>query len=774
MSDIKDIQYENAGSTEGGRRRSSVADLNRDRNLDANPREQLLLDVEEFANRTGLSDQTELLKKGALVAQNPGDYENVPDLNDEEKDALRIEATKKWRHPKQLYMTVAVCSIGAAVQGWDQTGTNGANLSFPQVFGLDTPEGQPGYERDFWIIGLVNAAPYLGSAFLGCWLSDPLNFYLGRRGTIFASAMLLIATPLGGAFCQTWEQLLATRIVMGIGMGLKGATTPIFAAENSPAAIRGALVMTWQFWTAFGIFMGTAFNLAVYNAGSIGWRLQIGSAFIPAVPLAVLVYMCPESPRWCIKHNKHGQAYRSLLRLRNHPLLAARDLYYISTQIDIEQEIVGDSGYITRFIQLFTIPRLRRATLASFVVMIAQQMCGINIMAFYSSTIFAQSGASNMEALLGSFGFGGINFLFAIPAFFTIDTYGRRSLLLFTFPQMAWTLLAAGLAFYIPDTNQSARLGVIALFIYLYAAFYSPGEGPVPFTYSAEVFPLSHREVGMGWAVATCLFWAAVLSLTFPKILEAFTPTGAFGFFAGLNIVALVMIFLWVPETKQRSLEELDYIFAVPTRRFISYNMRTWLPWFVKRYIFWNKDAELKPLYHFDTGIVADGKDREKKQQDTHRSGSHSQHVEGGLKMGAPEKQINGLNVISRALRWKKPELPFIAAIKSPQSGFPIIDKPAGNKQVRETIKKMGDLAGYLPTLLTHDIRRGGAKDLAKLPKDVMKVYESATSREPWGSTMSERVGFTMNKKTKLSIFTKLDYLLLSSTSDYHNVQSTR
>merc|ERR1712230_320817 len=387
--------------------------------------------------------------------------------------------------------------------------------------------------------------------------------------------------------------------------GLKGATTPIFAAENSPAAIRGALVMTWQFWTAFGIFMGTAFNLAVYNAGSIGWRLQIGSAFIPAVPLAVLVYMCPESPRWCIKHNKYGQAYRSLLRLRNHPLLAARDLYYISTQIEIEREIVGDSGYVTRFIQLFTIPRLRRATLASFVVMIAQQMCGINIMAFYSSTIFATSGASDIEALLGSFGFGGINFLFAIPAFFTIDTFGRRSLLLFTFPQMAWTLLAAGLAFYIPETNQSARLGVIALFVYLYAAFYSPGEGPVPFTYSAEVFPLSHREVGMGWAVATCLFWASVLSISFPAILAAFGQVGAFGFYAGLNVVALLMIFLWVPETKQRTLEELDYIFAVPSRKFIAYQTRKAAPWWFKRWVLFQKGAKLEPLYHLDEVIAA-------------------------------------------------------------------------------------------------------------------------------------------------------------------------
>lgn len=479
-----------------------------------------------------------------MVAQNPGDYENVTELDEAEKDALRIEVTKKWSHPFKLYMTVVVCSIGAAVQGWDQTGTNGANLSFPDVLGLGS-----GSERDFWIIGLVNSAPYIGSAFLGCWLSDPSNYYLGRRGTIFVSAIILIATPIGGALVNTWEQLLITRLIMGIGMGLKGATTPIFAAENSPAAIRGALVMTWQFWTAFGIFMGTAFNLAVWNTGSIGWRLQLGSAFIPAVPLAALVYFCPESPRWYMKHNKPQKAYASLLRLRNHPLLAARDMYYISTQIEIEKEIVGDSNYVQRFMQLFIIPRIRRATLASFVVMIGQQMCGINIMAFYSSTIFVEGGASDFEALLASFGFGAVNFIFAIPAFFTIDTFGRRSLLLFTFPNMAWTLLAAGLCFYIPESSR-AHLGMIALFVFLFAAFYSPGEGPVPFTYSAEVFPLSHREVGMGWAVATCLFWAAVLGLTFPRILDAFTPTGAFGFFAGLNIVAFVWIFLWVPETK--------------------------------------------------------------------------------------------------------------------------------------------------------------------------------------------------------------------------------
>ena len=187
------------------------------------------MQVEKFAHEAGLTSEVDLLKRGALVAQNPGGYESM-NLADDEKEALRIEVTKKWRHPLKLYVTVAVCSIGAAVQGWDQTGTNGANLSFPEVFGLDT-----GSERDYWIIGLVNAAPYISSAFLGCWLADPVNRYFGRRGTIFISAIILIATPLGGAFCHTWGELFATRIIMGLGMGLKGATTPVFAAENAPA-----------------------------------------------------------------------------------------------------------------------------------------------------------------------------------------------------------------------------------------------------------------------------------------------------------------------------------------------------------------------------------------------------------------------------------------------------------------------------------------------------------------------------------------------------------
>lgn len=164
-------------------------------------------------------------------------------------------------------------------------------------------------------------------------------------------------------------------------MGLKEVTVPVFSAENAPANIRGALVMSWQMWVAFGIMLGFSANLAVANVGDITWRLQLGSAFIPAVPLLLGIYFVPESARWLIKKGRHRKAWNSLLRVRNSPLQAARDLYYIHFQLQAENEFVvkekGSAlGIAKRFVELVTIPRIRRATQASGIIMIAQQMCG--------------------------------------------------------------------------------------------------------------------------------------------------------------------------------------------------------------------------------------------------------------------------------------------------------------------------------------------------------------------------------------------------------------
>jgi Sugar (and other) transporter. len=148
--------------------------------------------------------------------------------------------------------------------------------------------------------------------------------------------------------------------------------------------------------------------------------------------------------------------------------------------------------------------------------------------------------------------------VFAIPAIWTIDRYGRRALLLFTFPHLFWTLLATGMSFWVPSGSK-AQLGLIALFMFLFGAFYSPGEGPCAFVYSAEAFPLSHREIGMSWAMATNAFWASVLALTFPRMLGAFGPQGSFAFYAGLNALALALIFLVLPETKKSHLGRIGF-----------------------------------------------------------------------------------------------------------------------------------------------------------------------------------------------------------------------
>ncbi|KAJ7679753.1 hypothetical protein B0H17DRAFT_1077620 [Mycena rosella] len=531
------------------------------------PKARLLAQVEDFVGEKGFHDQLKLFQKAALLAQNPKTFESIPELDEEDKATIRREIT---------HLTVILCSIAGT--SWDQTGSNGANLSFPIEFNIDPNDPGATGERNQWIVGVINSAPYISSALIGCWLTDPLNNYLGRRGTIFFCAIFCTLSVIGSGCAQTWPQLFVCRILLGLGMGPKASTVPVFAAENTPASIRGGLVMSWQLWVninRFRIFLGFCANLALYQVGRIAWRLQLGSAFLPAIPLLFGVYLCPESPRYLLKKGRYQDAYASFKRLRNTELQAARDLYYVHRQLMEEFAVLRGATYFSRFFELFTVPRVRRASLAAFVVMIAQQ-------AFYSSNVFVDAGYSTKSALLASWGFGLVNFTFAFPAVW----FGRRNLLLFTFPNMAWSLLAAGLCFLIPISSH-ARIPLIALFIFIFAAFYSPGEGPVPFAYSAEVFPLTHREMGMSFAVATNLFFASVLSVTF-------------GFYAGLNIVAVIMIFFLLPETKQRTLEELDHVFAVPTSRHIRYQGGTFLPYWIKKWILFQRDAYLEPLYNFE------------------------------------------------------------------------------------------------------------------------------------------------------------------------------
>ncbi|KAL0581832.1 hypothetical protein V5O48_000200 [Marasmius crinis-equi] len=577
------------------------------------PHDELVKQAKAFAEQYGLEDLTTELQKGALVAQDPTAFEDLPMLDEADKEVLRREVTHKWSQPKTLYYLVVLCSMAAAVQGMDEAVINGANIFFARQFGISTDPQVAGSEEQAannqWLFGLVNSAPYLCCAVLGCWLAEPLNRWFGRRGTIFITALFSFITCIWQGLTNTWWHLFIARFILGLGIGPKSATVPVYAAECAPPAIRGALVMMWQTWTAFGIMLGTVIDLAFFRipdqSGITGlnWRLMLGSAGVPALFLAIQVFFCPESPRWYMSKGRYRDAFNSLARLRHSNVQAGRDLYYIHVLLEAEKDI--SHARRNRFFELFTVPRNRRATQASFIVMFMQQFCGINVIAYYSTNVFVEAKFTELQALIASWGFGMINWLFAIPAIYTIDTFGRRNLLLTTFPLMAIFLLMTGFAFWIPfdDNNPDpARIAVVALGIYLFAMAYSPGEGPVPFTYSAEAFPLYVRDIGMSFATAILWFFNFVLALTWPRLLGAFKPQGAFGWYAAWNVVGFILVLLFVPETKALSLEELDQVFSVPTHTHAAYQLKA-LPHNIKKYIFRMKVDDLPPLYQHE-GVV--------------------------------------------------------------------------------------------------------------------------------------------------------------------------
>ncbi|KAL8281873.1 hypothetical protein RB597_009543 [Gaeumannomyces tritici] len=555
---------------------------------------------EEYCRRRvglGGAEDVRAFRLGAAIAGGNGDddddnekgpagFEDVVEdgLTAREREVLGREVTHKWSNPGMLYWVVAICSLCAAVQGMDETVVNGAQSFYKRQFGIGGEGG-----RDAWLLGLTNSAPYLCCAVLGCWLTSPMNNRLGRKGTVFWSCVISAVACFWQAFTNTWWHMFIARFVLGLGIGPKSATTPMFAAECAPPKLRGALVMQWQVWTAFGIMIGYVADLAFYFVPDHGvqlglnWRLMMGSAGIPAVVVCCLIPFCTESPRWYLTKDRHLDAYRAICSLRHERVQAARDLFYTHVLLEAERETQRGATTLSRIHELFSVRRNRNAVVASEVVMFMQQFCGVNVIAYYSSEVFLGAGLGEVPALAASLGFGVVNWLFALPAFFTIDRLGRRWLLLATLPLMALALLLTGFSFWIPAASP-AHVACIALGIYLFGVVYSPGAGPVPFTYSAEAYPLYLRPLGMSLATATTWFFNFVLSVTWPSMLGAFGPQGAFGWYAGWNVVGFFAVLLLVPETKERTLEELDAVFGVALADLARYGLAS-LRSFLERHL---------------------------------------------------------------------------------------------------------------------------------------------------------------------------------------------
>ena len=255
----------------------------------------------------------------------------------------------------------------------DETVVNGAQLFYRYQFGIDGED-----PRSTWLTGLLNSAPYLCCAFIGCWLTTPFNHLFGRRGTIFITCVFSALACLWQGFVNTWWHMFISRFFLGLGIGPKSATVPIYAAETTPPAIRGALVMQWQMWTAFGIMLGYVADLMFYkvpdSSGIVGlnWRIMMASAMFPALIVVSFVFMCPESPRWYMSKGRHHKAYESMCRLRYNRVQAARDVFYMSVLLEAEKEV--QHIHANPLLELVKVPRNRRAMIASEIVMFMQQV----------------------------------------------------------------------------------------------------------------------------------------------------------------------------------------------------------------------------------------------------------------------------------------------------------------------------------------------------------------------------------------------------------------
>ncbi|KAJ5854643.1 hypothetical protein N7534_007186 [Penicillium rubens] len=577
---------------------------------------QLEAEVEEFHKRVNLNGvvDLEILIRGARIAQQRwGDA--PPGFTPAEFEAIKNENSKSYLsflQTRGLLVTVMATACAAITQGWQQSTINSSSLFLNWDVDFDL--------RDKLVIGFINAAPWLLGSLIGTWLSDPLQERFGRRPALFISAVFCVALVIGTARCTTWKTLLVCRVLLGVGIGSKASIAPIFAAEAAPDRHRGKVLMMWQLFDALGIFLGFLCALIVMDS----WRVLLATAIIPAIVLLFLVFMCPESPRFVIQRNRYPEAYKSLLELRGTPIQAARDLYYIHAQLQTEavtvwdrhggnswwsegeqiyayQKWINKGNFFKRMMYLATDKRTRRACTVASIVMASQQLCGvsslqvsntlwlhltdawsplnqqINVLTFYSSSILHSEHVVAGEPSEGlfpnatavkwyNFAFGLANFLFTFPAYIYIDLRGRRPLLLVSFIGMFFSLVAFSGFFEI--AHHDTRLILVAVFTSVFFVFfYSIGAGPIPFTLSAEVFPLCVREVGMSFSVMINFLGLGLLVLFVPELTKAFgRQAHLLFFFSGMNVLALILIFLLVPETKDVSLENMNSIFNRATK----------------------------------------------------------------------------------------------------------------------------------------------------------------------------------------------------------------
>lgn len=437
-----------------------------------------------------------------------------------------------------LALVTLVAATGGFLFGYDTAVINGANQYLKAHFHLDAM--QEGFAGASAILGCIPGAMCAG------FLSDRF----GRRKVLFLCAILYAVSGLLSAIPRTFMEFLVARFISGLGIGASSMICPIYIAELAPAAKRGRLGSLFQLGIVVGIFLTLFINARIQGLGdeawntASGWRWMLGAEVAPAVLLLALLFFVPESPRWLLSVGRDDEA-RRVLESVDGPEHAAREIAAVRAVLGEEEG---------RFSELFH-ARFRRPLIVAVLVMAFSQFSGINAIMYYSTKIFTTAGVGVQDSFMSSVIVGLVNVVFTFVAIAFVDKAGRRALLLIGLAVQVVALATVGAMFRAGYNGLPLLLAILA-----FIGAFAMAMGPISWILCSEIFPTKVR--GRAMSVATFVIWTScyIVAQTFPMLNDspAIGPAMTFWVYGACSLASLVFVAAMVPETKGRSLEEIE------------------------------------------------------------------------------------------------------------------------------------------------------------------------------------------------------------------------
>ena len=445
-------------------------------------------------------------------------------------------------HNRFLIKLTVISTLGGLLFGYDTGVISGALLYMKDDLGLTTTQE-----------ALVVSALLFPGAALGALLGGKLADALGRKGSLLVCAGLFLVGALGCAVAPNFEVMLVARVVLGLGVGAAAATCPLFLAEMAPAHRRGRMVTINELMIVTGqmlaFIMNAVLDQLIHDAHV--WRWMLAVAAVPAVALLVGMLFLPDSPRWYAVRGRLDETQR-VLSLSRGEAEATGEFTIIAEHA--KRDSKEDKGAALR--DLKTYKWMRRTLWIGIGLATVQQATGINTVNYYAPTILESTGLGTSAALAATIAVGVTSVVMTIVGIVLLGRFNRRPLLLTGFAGVVGAQIILALSFLLPEST--ARSYLILGAMLLFVAFVQGFIGTLVWLLLSEIFPMAIRGFAMGIAVFFLWCVNAAISFVFPLLVEAAGATVTFALFAAINIVSFGFVKKFVPETRGRTLEELE------------------------------------------------------------------------------------------------------------------------------------------------------------------------------------------------------------------------